>query len=362
MSIRGTRQVQESGFSNDHWSTFEEAFERAQTQLSEAKTKYRELINLIGTLPDEYATAINSLADDIEQLDDVLDVTEDDAKRAVDLADRVSLVTELLDAKFTFYTELVRVELSVYESWCDCLERPAITDLSASKEAISQLWSVIHRENYTGVWSGEPSLASIRADLYEQDCVARNNLSSEEFVSYCLNTTQTLTESLTNDLKRLVENDVQLSIKDERRAVMDILDDAQADLEDGLIDETTVRHARTGLEGMLMLTYKVEYIRTAHQYCQSLVELLEETESVDRNLSVAMRDRDISLLEDLAASVVTNEANVSPDERVVHLLRENDKSVTRVLNASDMNRVELFDGLQTAFDRGIITDIEVQFE
>jgi hypothetical protein len=353
--------VQESG-SPDHWNTFEEACERAQDQLPRAESKYRELVELVGTVPDAYATALNGISDDIEQLDDILDVSVDDAQRAIELADRASLVTELLDSMYNFQTELVQVELSIYENWFDKLSESAPHDTTATDEAISELWSAIHRENYTTVWTGNESLATVRIDLRDHDSDARNELPADEYTSYCLEVADEFTETFTDDLRQLVQNDVQISIRDDRQPVIDALDAARDELGSEQTDETTVHHARIGLEGTMMLTYQVGYARCASHYCQRLVDLLEETETVNRDLTDAAANRNVDKLEELAVSVITNEATVPVEERVVHLLRENDRSVTRALHASTIDRAEFFDALETAFDSGEVADIEVQFE
>jgi hypothetical protein len=194
--------VQESGSTRNHWETFERACERAQDQLPKAESKYSELVDLVGTLPDIYATALHTISDDIEQLDDVLDVSVEDAQRAVELADRVSLVAELLDAMYDFQTERVQVELSTYETWYNHLSESAPHDLSATDEAISELWSAIHRENYTAVWTGNESLATVRADLRDHDIEARKELPTDDYLSYCLDTAEDLTETFTPALSR----------------------------------------------------------------------------------------------------------------------------------------------------------------
>lgn len=355
-------QVQEIGSIDNHWETFESACERARDQLPEAESKYRELVELVGTMPEVYATALNRITDDIKQLDDVLDVSVDDAQRAVELAKRVSLVTQVLDAMYDFHTELVQLELSIYETWCDQLTESASYDLSGTGERISELWSAVHRENYTTVWRGNNSLATIRVDLRDHDSEIRNRLPTDKYLSYCLETAEEFTEMFTNDLGQLVRDDVQISIRDDRQPVTNALDIARDNLEDGQTDETTVCHARTGLEGTMMLAYQVGYARRASRYCQRLVDLLEETESVDRDLTGAAANRNVDHLEELAVSVITNEATVPIEERVVHLLRENDRSVTKALHASNIDRAEFFDALETALDSGTVADIEVQFE
>lgn len=354
--------MQESGSAHDHWGTFEDAYERAQDQLPEAESKYRDLVDLVGTIPEVYATALNRISDDIEELDDVLDVSADDAQRAVKLAERVSLVAQVLDAMYYFRTELVQVELSIYETWCDNLAEAAPYELSATHEAISELWSAVHRENYTTVWRGNESLATVRADLHDHHSEVRNRIPTGEYLSYCLDAAEEFTEMFTDDLRQLVRDDVQISIKDDRQPVIDALDAARDDFEDRQTDETTIHHARTGLEGTMMLAYQVGYARRASRYCQRLVDLLEETESVDRDLTGAAANRNVDHLEELAVSVITNEATVPIEERVVHLLRENDRSVTKALHASNIDRAEFFDALETMLDSGAVADIEVQFE
>lgn len=354
--------MQESGSTHDHWETFENACERAQEQLPEAESKYQHLVNLAGTIPDVYATVLNRISDDIAELDDVLDVSEDDAQRAVKLAERVSLVAQVLDAMYDFRTELVRVELSIYETWCNHLTESAPYELSATDQAISELWSAVHRENYTTVWRGNGSLATIRADLRDHDTETRDRIPTSEYLSYCLGAAEEFTEMFTDDLRQLVQDDVQISIKNDRQPVIDALDAARDDFEDGQTDKTTVHHARIGLEGTMMLAYQVGYVRRASRYCQRLVDLLEETESVNRDLTGAAANRNVDRLEELAVSVITNEATVPIEERVVHLLRENDQSVTKALHASNIDRAEFFDAVETMLDSGAVTDIEVQFE
>ncbi|MEA5386782.1 hypothetical protein VB779_06755 [Haloarculaceae archaeon H-GB11] len=234
----------------DHWDVFADAQERATETLGYARSRYQELTNL-SVLPDEiYATALGDAEEDVEKLDDVLDVSPDDATRAEAVADRTRLLADVLDAMWQFHTELIEVEISLYKTWYEGLSDLSGVDTSEVRDTISSLSAFVENENYGQLRSGDHfTVSRLREQLQEHDEAARESVDASAYVSYCLETAGAFEDGFTADLKQLVADDVSISIKTARKSVTETLDAARDAVKNEEVAEATAQLARVGMEG-----------------------------------------------------------------------------------------------------------------
>lgn len=347
----------------DPWDRFGQALDLVRNRLDAARNRYEGLVEMNEAPPDGYASALRELEADIEAIDDILDVSEDEAAEAEGVAERAELLADVLDAAWTFHTSLLDAELDVYRTWHASLERTGAVDCSEATAELTSLTELASNENYTQLRTGEQfTLGSFRGSLVVAEEAASESIPSDEYVQRCLELVEEYQGQFTEDLKRLVSVGADVQIKSDRTAVDELTDVLDDEVDEGDLDADSVVDARCAMEGAMMLKYYTAYALRAHTYCERLAEVLNRIDGA------ATPDED--LIDSLAVDEFTGrvedaivEAATKTDaERVVDLLQENDRSLTAALGASEMNAETFFGAVRTAFEDDQITDIEVSFE
>ncbi|MEA5386781.1 hypothetical protein VB779_06750 [Haloarculaceae archaeon H-GB11] len=111
----------------------------------------------------------------------------------------------------------------------------------------------------------------------------------------------------------------------------------------------------------MMVKYLTSFERHAHTYCQRLSGILAEQEG-EGNTDELVAESAMDELERLVAASVGDIAAVSREDRIVDLLRENNRSVATALAASDFDEEEFFEALRIAFETDRIDDLTVTLE
>lgn len=355
--------VSEGTSPTNYWDQFETAQQEATDALDSAREQYQNVRNVVPGFPDELSTALNQSAEKLDQIDDVLDVTESDAQDAVELAQRVKLLEEFLDAMSAFHLQLLRTEFSMYEDWFANMKELADNSPERLEETQSTLRTALNTEAYSQLRGEGPfTLSAFRADLYELDSKNRSESDPRDYTVNCLETADELVDQSLDSVKEMINNGIQVTIKSARTAVEAQLDQAREALEDESVDEDAVQAVRAGLEGALILRYQVAYERQSNKYCNSLEAILEEHTDSSHSASTGAKQRNVKKLEELAVAAVADETTVSTEEQVVNILRENDHRVSTALQATKLETTEFFDALRTAFENGDVSEIEVRFE
>jgi hypothetical protein len=353
----------DAGGEVDPWERFDHALELARNRLDAARNRYEPLTEMGAAPPDGYASALREIEDDIGSVDDVLDVTDEEAARAETVASRAELLAEVLDASWTFQTELLDVELDVYRTWHASLEAIDEVDCSDATTQLSSLTELANDENYTQLRSGEQfTLESLRAHLTTAEERAMDVLAPEAYVQHRVEAVGEYEDQFTDDLRQLVQADASPQLKDDRAAVSELKDRLEEQLDGDEVDGDAVMDARNALEGATMLKYHTGYAIRAHEYCQRLADVLDRIEGATTASTDQFDARAVGEMTAHVEDAIVGATTKTDPERVVDLLREHDGSVRRGLAASDMDAEAFFDAVQTAFEDGDITDMEVTFE
>lgn len=347
----------------DHWDTFDEARKQATEDLDTARDRYQKLTK-IGVIPaDVYATALGDTDEDITLLDDVLDVSPEDAHRAEEVADRALFLADILDVMWKYHTELIKTELSIYETWSDGICELPDVDSEGLTDTLNSLTAFTENDNYGQIRSGDHfTVFSFRRQIIEQDEEAQDSHSAKEYVTYCIETLESFEDEFTDDLKKLVKKDVPISIKSDRKSVSDALQSVYEQIDKDTIDSSTIDLARAGLEGSMILKYQTSYELLSHEYCRELADIVNNLDSTDGTTVGSVDEYTVDYLERMVATSIENTVTVSKEDRVVDLLRENNKRVSKALAASDFDDEQFFEALRIAFETDLISDLEVELE
>lgn len=347
----------------DPWEAFDTALERAETALQRARYRYQRVSEL-STRSAAFATRLNTLEEELESIDKVLDVGEDEATEAVELADRTTLVADLLEAVWRYEADRLEAELAVYDVWNEQVPTGSRSEGGSSRTKRAEVFEIVRElvgnDKHGQLRKGEKfTLERCRVLLREVDQELRSSVPVGEYVQYCLDVVEELDSHATENLKILVREDVPVQFKEYRLEIRDRVDDIRDTVGTDRIDEGTVHDARVTLEGAAMLAYCIAVERATYEYCRRVAELVGSMSSPDRDLDALVMDRDVEALETIIEKSILGEESHSPEERILDLLSEHDGSVGRVLDASDVGTAELFDAIEELYVDGRIANVEV---
>lgn len=346
----------------DPWDVFDEALSRASENLDASRDHYQTLGELGASPPDGYVTALSDLEQDIENIDDLLDVTAEEAQTAVDVAQRATLLADVLSIARTFHEELIGIHLDLAETWLEALAHANAGSVEALDESFTVVQQLVAGGKYAQVMDEQRfSLVSCWNQLYEKDADIRTSF-PDTYVQACLEAISDLEEGFTDDLQELNRVGATLRVKSERQALNDVLEPVREVSSDGECTQDTALETSIALQGAMMLKYQTAFAWQAYNYCCEIAEILEaESVAVD-SLDELIMSRRVDELVELLDNYVTGETTVSDEERVFDLLSEHQGSIKQALAATDLNTAEFFDAVQKLYLDDQVADIEVKIE
>jgi hypothetical protein len=353
----------EKGIETDHWAVFDDGLDQAEEALEVARTRYRGLSELNAPLPDSFAGALDGLEEAIKEINGVLDVSKAEATEAQAVAEKASLLRDVLDASWQYYSGLVDTELEIYECWASNLGDRFDGEVQTVSQDIEAFHELAANDNYGQLYSGHQfTVASVRTRLERHDVKARKELTAIKYVQHCIAAATTLETEFMDDVKRLVRAGEPLRIKRERSAVSNRVDELQDAVDDGTLDEEAPAAARTALEGAMMLRYRTAYAVLGYEYRQRLSDLVTDVDDAEESVVARIEECEVNELLIAIEQAVIDEATRSINEQVTALLREHDGSLDAALAGSELDPEQFFDTLCTAFVEGELADIWVRFE
>lgn len=347
----------------DPWDRFDHALALARNNLDAARYRYEGLAKMKAAPPGGYVSALQDLETDIESLDNVLDVTVDDAERAEAIARQSDILADVLDATWSFETALLDVELDVYRTWHASLERVDGVDWSDATAELESVTELAANENYTQLRTGEQfTLQNLSRNLRTVEKSVMEAMDAAEYVRRCLQTVEEFEEQFVGDLKALVRAEASVQLKEQRKDVTDLTDRLSEQLDGNELDEQAVTDARCAIEGAMMLKYYTGHAIRAFEYCQRLADVLNAVDGADESIDGLVETRNVHKLRARVEDTIVGVTTKTDAERIVDLLREHDGSLEAALDASEFNSVTFFESVRTAFEEGLIVDMEVTFE
>ena len=365
----------------DPWDRFDDALASARNLLETGRNRYEILVEMNESPTDRYVSALQNVEAEIEAVDDVLDVSEEDAVDAESVAKQAELVADALDAAWTFQTSLLDAEFDIYRTWHASLESRDAVDCSDATDELDSIAELVQHQNYTLLRTGDQfTLENLRRKLASAERRAMAEATPREYVQRCLDAVDRFWEETTQDLKHLVQADAPVQVKSERAAVTELTDGLGDRLDEQRVDDGAVDAARYALEGAMMLRYYTAHARYAYEYCDRLSEGIERVDDAEpvvggevNRVNLRRRDdaepvgerhveeRDVDFVRGRVEDAIVGTTTKTDAERVVDLLHEHDGSLDRALAASELDTNSFFDGLRTAFEEETINDIEVSF-
>jgi len=346
----------------DPWDRFDDALASARNLLETGRNRYEILVEMNESPTDRYVSALQNVEAEIEAVDDVLDVSEEDAVDAESVAKQAELVADALDAAWTFQTSLLDAEFDIYRTWHASLESRDAVDCSDATDELDSIAELVQHQNYTLLRTGDQfTLENLRRKLASAERRAMAEATPREYVQRCLDAVDRFWEETTQDLKHLVQADAPVQVKSERAAVTELTDGLGDRLDEQRVDDGAVDAARYALEGAMMLRYYTAHARYAYEYCDRLSEVIERVDDAEPVGERHVEERDVDFVRGRVEDAIVGTTTKTDAERVVDLLHEHDGSLDRALAASELDTNSFFDGLRTAFEEETINDIEVSF-
>ncbi|KAB1184834.1 MULTISPECIES: hypothetical protein [Haloferax] len=346
----------------DPWDVFDEALSRATENLDASRDHYQTLGELGASPPDGYVTALSDLEQDIERIDDLLDVTAEEAQTAVNVAQRATLLADVLSISRTFHEALIDIHLDLAETWLEALSHANAGFVEALDENFTVVQQLVAGGKYAQVMDNQQfSLVSCWNQLYEKDADIRTD-SPDKYVEACLEAISDIEEGFTDDLQELNRAGATLRVKSERQALNSVLEPVREVFSDRKCTQETALETSIALQGAMMLKYQTTFARRAYTYCCEIADILAaESVAVD-SLDELKTSRRVDELVALLNKYVTGETTVSDEERVFDLLSEHHGSLKQALAATDLGTAEFFDTVQKLYLDDQVVDIEVKFE
>lgn len=350
---------------------YEATLRSARNYLDTARSEYRSVEDF-DAVPSELVESLNELDRELEDLEDVIRVSEQELRRAEDAADRAELLQSVLAAVRDRERAIIEADVDRLRLWFDGYDRLTrqreISDSTRSRcskveRICGMMEQLITKNRHEKVRTNDKfSPEAVDRTLRELDGNLLEEVDAGEYTDACLSIIDDLLPIIHDGLGSLAdENPEKSSFADSLGDVKKRRSTAEEERETD--PSAAVETVRIALEGALIHHYSVSRAVANQDFAEMLAELIRDQGldiELDYEASATRGDTD-ALLSELI-SIIRTEVTRSKGARLRRLLEEHNGSVSRTAAATDFTFSEILETLQTMYDDNEIADVEVTFE
>lgn len=362
----------------DVWGGFNEAVERTEAGLEQARDNYDAIRHIGDPLSEVYGTALAELSEEADEFDSVYNVTDSEVEWAESTAARAKFLSTVTAAYRRFYETRINQRVELLNEWFDILsanvgEADAAVPFnqSSAEQQLAALRKLTEAGKYVQLCkSDQVDVAAAEANVRQFHTEVRKSLSTAEYVSFALGFVESLRDYYTENLSEMVG----AGVKQEAISVTERVQEAPATdpIADRLKQGTV--SAEDASEIQIVIETYVDVVLLTGERCakyelgKALLSAIEESNFSDNTTEVAVdlqarvESLELEAIEARVRSLVESEATTSESERILQLLREHDRSVRRTIEVVDQSPDEVFDILYQLYTDKEIQDLEVKFK
>lgn len=360
--------------SDGDWDEFEEHLSNASDQLSEARGNYNALTELNADISSVYPAALTDISEKLEEFDTIYTINKKEIEAAEATYQQATMLARLTSAYRRYHEKLLERRITLLREWLDVLltiqnETEGNSEYHGQRldKRLQAATKLVNAGKHTQITSSDRiDLDDLETDIRSMNDAIRTEVSATAYVTIAVALRDTFHEYYTNDLSELVR-DVDpkaLSVKERVQTAPET---------DGIVsgiegEEAIEDHQAKTVSEVLSTFYSVALTtgkrRASYALANDLADAIGPTADDDLvdELNDLARRLKIKEVGDRVATFVDTEATTSNRERIQQLLTEHDGSVSRTLEATELERDAFFDLLRELFEDGEIADLEARFE
>lgn len=360
--------------SDGGWDKFEEHLSNASDQLSEARGNYNALTELNADISSVYPAALTEISEKLKEFDTIYTINKKEIEAAEATYQQAAMLARLTSAYRRYHEKLLERRITLLREWFDALltiqgETEGNSEYHGQRldKRLHAATKLVNAGKHTQITSSDRiDLDDLETDIRSMNDSIRTEVSATAYVTVAVALRDTFHEYYTNDLSELVR-DVDpkaLSVK-ERVQTAPETDEIVSGLEG---EEAIEDHQAETVSEVLSTFYGVALTtgkrRAGYALANDLVDAIGPTADDDLvdELNELARQLKIKEVGDRVATFVDTEATTSDRERIQQLLTEHDGSVSRTIEATELERDAFFALLRELFEDGEIADLEARFE
>lgn len=360
--------------SDGGWDEFEEHLSNASDQLSEARGNYNALTEMNADISSVYPAALTEISEKLEEFDTIYTINKKEIEAAEATYKQATMLARLTSAYRRYHEKLLERRITLLREWLDALltiqdETEGNSEYHGLRldKRLHAATKLVNAGKHTQITSSDRiDLDDLETDIRSMNDSIRTEVSATAYGTVAVALRDTFHEYYTNDLSELVR-DVDpkaLSVKERIQTAPEI-DEIVSGLEG---EEAIEDHQAETVSEVLSTFYGVALTtgnrRAGYALANDLADAIGPTaddDLVDEINDLARRLK-IKEVGDRVATFVDTEATTSGRERIQQLLTEHDGSVSRTLEATELERDAFFALLRDLFEDGEIADLEARFE